>query len=65
MSPVRLLVELISSDFLQKKYERFLYQTKTWKALWKVMEKWPKKGFRKKKNLSPPSIKKVNFYHQI
>ena len=34
-----------------KKYERFLYQTKTWIALRKVIEKWIKKGFWKKISL--------------
>jgi len=36
-----------------KKYERFLYQTKTWIALRKVIEKWAKKRFWKKSKMSP------------
>jgi len=40
-----LLVELLSGDFLQKKYERFLFQTKTSIALRNVIEKWAQKGF--------------------
>ena len=43
-----LLVGLLSGDILQKKYERFLYQTKTWIAPREVLEKWAEKGFWKK-----------------
>ena len=47
--------------FFAKKYERFVYQTKTWIALRKVIEKWTKKGFWKKSKISRSPPKKIQF----